>query len=183
MENNIIAGVPIGGMTDKYDIKILVCYLIDSLKKDISRQELNYIFTQHQYVNYFSFCEALSELLQSGHLTANKTEFDEVYSLNKIGFETSEKLRYSLPSSFREKILKTAMEFLARIKRENENEVQISSYKNGYKVSIIIHDTDFDLMKLELFAPDMLQSEKIKDNFLENPTLFYQTVISSLIDK
>ena len=55
----VIPGIGIGGMTDKYEIKILICYLLYSVHAPLSREQLNLIFQEEQLVNYFSFCYAL----------------------------------------------------------------------------------------------------------------------------
>ena len=60
--------------------------------------------------------------------------------------------------------------------------MKIKPYANGYKVSCVIHDSDFDLLNFEMFAPDEFQAEKIKEMFLKDPLSFYQNMISFLFD-
>lgn len=178
----IIPGIGIGPMTDKYDIKILICYLLDSIKQPLSKDTLDQILRDDEYVNYFSFCEALKELLESKHISCINTDKGEIYSLNEFGLETSNKLSRSLPQSLRDRIVEAAIKITSKIKKERENEVKITQYGNGYKVSCTIHDSDFDLLNFDVFAPDMIQSEKIKEKFLQDPLNFYQNIISFLFN-
>lgn len=183
MDNEtIIPGVGIGPMTDKYDIKILICYLLKSVSTPLSKNQINYIFQNEQFVNYFSFCEALKELIDSNHISSSKVRSDEFYKLNELGLETARKLERSLPKSLRDNVVEAAMELLAKIKKERENEVKILPYENGYMVNCIMHDDSFDLLQLGLFAPDMLQADKIKEKFLENPTKLYRGLLNLLLD-
>lgn len=178
----IIPGVGIGPMTDKYDIKILICYLLKSVNMPLSKEQINYIFQNEQFVNYFSFCDALKDLIDSNHISSSKTQFDEIYTLNELGLETAKKLERSLPKSLRDNVVEAAMELLAKIKKERENEVEISPYENGYMVNCVMHDDSFDLLQLGIFAPDTLQADKIKEKFLDDPVKLYRGLIKLLLD-
>ncbi len=181
-QSKIVPGVGVGGLQDKYQIKILICYLLNTIKVPFSREQLNYVFQDETIVNYFSFCDALAELISSGHISPEKVEFDELYHLNELGIETAKKLDHSLPKSLRDNVVTTAMQLLAKIKSEKENEVIIKPYQNGYMVQCMIHEVDFDLMKIELFVPDKLQADKIKDFFQCHPSKVYQSLIQLLIE-
>lgn len=185
MTNNdeMIPGVGIGGLKDKYEIKILICYLLYSIKVPFSKGQLNFVFQNGGFVNYFSFCEALSELIDSSHIAPTKTDFDEIYSLNPLGIETAVRLYTSLPKSLCDNVVKTTMQLLSQIKSEKENESSIIAYKNGYLVKCIIHDFDFDLMSFEVFAPDMIQAEKIVQSFRSDPSKIYRGLISLVVNE
>ncbi|MEG2814214.1 MAG: DUF4364 family protein, partial [Oscillospiraceae bacterium] len=157
MENEIVAGIGVGGLKDKYEIKILICYLLNSIEIPLSKEQLNYIFQGESFVNYFSFCDALNELLQNGHISQkvnDKNSNEEIYYLNELGVETAQKLKNSLPKSLKDNVITAAMQLIAKNKSGKENEVSIEPYKNGFMVHCIFHDIDFDLMRLDVFAPD-----------------------------
>lgn len=179
----VIPGIGIGPMTDKYDIKILICYLLNSIKTPLSKEQINFIFQDEQLVNYFSFCEALKDLIDSKHISSTKTESGECYSLNQLGIDTAKTLERSLPTSLRDNVVKAAITLLARIKKERENQVDITPYENGFMVLCVMHDGDFDLLRLDIFAPDMLQADRIKENFLTDPTKVYQGIVKLLIEE
>lgn len=180
---NIIPGVGIGPMTDIYEIKILICYLLKSVGLPFSKNQINQVFQEDATVNYFSFCEAIKELLTSGHITAQTNNSEEVYSLNSLGEETATHLERSLPLSLRDNIVNTAMHMLAQMKLERENEVNILSYKNGFLVECVMHEENFDLLRLQVFAPDKIQAEKMKEKFMKDPIRIYKSFISTLLDE
>lgn len=177
-ESMIVAGIGRGGMTDKYQIKILICYLLSAVSSPFTRELLDETFHEAQIVNYFNYCEALSELLESEHITE-----DEVYHLNPLGLETAQRLARSLPQSIRDNVVQTAMKLVAKQQHEKENEVSIETYKSGYRVTCTIHDVDFDLMQITLYAPDRMQAEILKKRFLNDPSGFYQNVINYLTNE
>lgn len=179
ISDQIVPGIGVGGLTDKYEIKILICYLLYCIKSPLSREQLNMIFQDEQLVNYFSFCDAFKELVESEHLSATE---DGRYALNPLGEETALRLNRSLPKSLRDNVVNTAIQLMARLKLERENEASIIPYQNGFLVQCVIHDVDFDLMRFELFAPDELQAERIRERFLADPAKVYQTMIAALTE-
>ena len=184
MDNvTIVPGVGIGGLNNKYEIKILICYLLNSINVPFSKEQLSYVFQDKNFVNYFIFCDALADLLESKHITSKNENNHEIFTLNELGIETALKLNHSLPKSLRDNVVTTAMQLLAMMKNEKENEVFINPYKNGYLVKCIIHDIDFDLMSFEVYAPDILQAEKIKTKFQESPLKIYKGLINLLVDE
>lgn len=176
----LVAGVPPGGYRDIPEIRILICYLLNAIKEPLSRSNLNYIFQTNHLVNYFSFVQALSELMESQHIEVTSKNGEEYYTLNKVGKEAAEVLKSSLPRTVRDTVVSSATNLLTQLKLERENEVTITPYQNGYNVKFILHDTDVDLMKFRLFVPDKAQAERVKQNFLKNPALFYSQIINLL---
>ena len=178
-EELIVAGIGRGGMTDKYQIKILICYLLSAVSSPFTREMLDETFHEAQIVNYFHYCEALGELLATKHIA----ESEEGYHLNPLGLETAQRLARSLPQSIRDNVVQTAMKMIAKKQHEKENEVLIEPYKNGYRVICTIHDLDFDLMQISLYAPDLMQAEILKKRFMNDPSGFYQNVINYLTNE
>lgn len=180
ISDQIVPGIGVGGMTDKYEVKILICYLLYCIKAPLSREQLNTVFQDGQLVNYFSFCDALKELIDSEHLFA---DVQDRYILNPLGEETALRLNRSLPKSLRDNVVTAAMRLLAKVKREQENEAEIQHYQNGFLVKCVVHDVGFDLLRFEVFAPDQLQAERIRERFLSNPAQIYQSMISALTEE
>ena len=58
--NAFVGGVQPGGLTNDFEVKLLVCYLLDSLKQPLLFEQLGEIFQNTGLVNYFEFVEAVS---------------------------------------------------------------------------------------------------------------------------
>lgn len=179
----VIPGIGIGGMTEKYDIKILICYLLDAVQTPLSRDQLNAVFQDGQVVNYFAFCDTLTELLKSGHLRQELRDGREVLLLNPLGVETARRLDRSLPKSLRDNVLTSALQLIARLRIERDNDVSIRPVHNGYMVDCRTHDGDFDIMRLSLYAPDRAQADTIRLRFLHDPSYIYQRLIELLLEQ
>ncbi|MGI5959500.1 MAG: DUF4364 family protein [Massiliimalia sp.] len=178
---NLVAGVHPGGFTDIYEVRILICYLLHSVSEPLSKDQLNDIFQSTHMVNYFAFSDALAQLLGDKQIIALKSEDDTYYKLTQLGIDTANLLQNHLPRSVRDRVVTAALELLSKQKKERENEVMVEELENGYNVTFIIHDTDFDLMQFSMYLPDEMQLELVKKRFLENPAEFYTHVVAYLI--
>ena len=56
-------GIVPGGLREKNEIKLLVCYLLKTLKKSLTRTQLNEILSEYSVANYFEVNGAVSELI------------------------------------------------------------------------------------------------------------------------
>lgn len=182
MDKNIIAGVGIGPITDISQIKILICYLLNSIDIKLTQAQIYGIFNENSLISYFSLCETMTSLLETGHISIVEEKDCEYYELNSLGVKTSQELESTLPQSLRDIVITTAIKTTARIKIERENKVVINRNKNGYMVDCTVIAGDFDVMTLSLYAPDMNQAEKIKEHFFKDPIKLYQNIINDLLN-
>lgn len=173
-------GIALGGLRDEYEIKILVCYLLNIVGPQLSMQQINEVFQQDGLVNYFDYAKAVADLKKTKHICPVNTEGDERFELTELGKSTVQTLERSLPRSVRDKVVKSAMKMMARIKREAENKVEIRKVSDGYIANLRILDIGSDLLEVNLFVPDQMQAEIIQKNFLRDPQLLYKGVIALL---
>ena len=171
------AGILPGGLRDPYEIKILICYLLDAMGGVLTRDQMNAIFQESRFVNYFDYAEALSALLSSGHVTE---EAENALRVTDLGKSTAHTLKRSLPRSVRDKVVRIAMGLLARMRREAENTVEIHEASDGVVLTVKIHDIGSDLLSLDLFLPDRMQAEMAAELFLQDPSTLYKGVIALL---
>lgn len=173
-------GIALGGLQDEYEIKILICYLLNIVGPQLSMQQINEVFQQDGLVNYFDYAKAVADLKKTGHIHRVNSEGDERFELTELGKNTAQMLERSLPRSIRDKVVKSAMKMVARIKREAENKVEIRKVSDGYIANLRILDIGSDLLEINLFVPDQMQAEIIQKNFLRDPQLLYKGVIALL---
>lgn len=182
MENEAIAeGISPGGLNSDLEIKILICYLLKSIGRPISAAQLNSAVSADGLVNYFDLSGALAELLGSEHIRLFQENGEEYYVIAPLGEQTADSLGKSIPASVKEKALRACMRLLARLQAEKETDVSIAKTADGCVVHLAILDEGTDLMHLDLFVPDLLQAEKVRDQFLAAPGAFYEELIGALL--
>lgn len=81
-----VGGIEPGGLTSDLEVKLLICYLLDSIGHPLSFDTLNEVFQNTGLVNYFEFAESLSELQKTGHVTAELSpEGEQVFAVTESG--------------------------------------------------------------------------------------------------
>lgn len=163
-------------------VKVLICYLLDRLKQPVTEEQLYEIAVESGVVNYFYYTEALEGLIENCSLT--RTERD-----GKIYVEPTEKGRFgadyfndTVPLYFRKEILKAALYYFARLERESSADISITETDNGCEVNCTVGDTDYDLMRISLYAPDSEQAELIKEKIMLDPAEFYRKVLGYALE-
>ena len=140
---------------------------------------MNEVFQTYGFVNYFDYTTALSDLIASGHILVKTDEAGEEFFVpTESGLSSADALERTLPLSIREKAVTTAIRLLTKVKRESKNKVEIEKVSDGYQVTCRVLDVGTDLMRVSLFVPDKLEANQVKENFLNDPELFYRGLIS-----
>ncbi|WP_312645319.1 DUF4364 family protein [Hydrogenoanaerobacterium sp.] len=180
--NAFSAGIEPGGLTLSHEIKILVCYLLQNIRQKLTLSQINEALLKKGLVNYFELADAMSELLDSGHIVicATNKKDEECYGLTELGVRTAREFSDTLPLTVREKALISAQNLLARQKSAAENIVTVDKVKDGYMVNLIISDIGSDLMNLSLFMPTETEADAVKRQFIRDPLLIYKGMLALL---
>lgn len=170
-----------GSLSDIYEIKILICTLLEAVNQPMGQEQINTVFQYNQTVNYFNFCQAITEMLQTGHIvqqTNNSTEV--VLALSDLGKDTAHILSDAIPKSTREKTIKTAKSLIERQRQDKGKKVTIENTNDGYFVHLIISESGSELLNLKLFSPDREQAEYMAEQCNTNTIAIYKSIISTL---
>ena len=179
--DSFFAGIEPGGLKDIYEIKILICYLLYSVKEPLSKEQIDVVLQGNHLVNYFSYATAYRELLESRHISEMEQDGKKVLRLNELGKDTAIALKSNLPLSLKNKVVSAGMEILSEMKMDKVRQVELEKIDNGYIVRLVIHDENLDLLDIKLFAPDEEQVDIIKQQFVSNTIDVYKGIISLLI--
>lgn len=175
------AGIELGGLRSRDDIRLLICYLLKSVDAPMTRQMLNDAMQEDGLANFFEVGQAIEELLKTGNITADILEDEEVIFVTDKGREAAELLQTSLPKTVREKAVNSAIKLVTRAKVERENRIEVKKEDDGgYTITFTLFDRDTELMKLSIYVCDSLQLEQVKQNFINDPVKVYSSIITSL---
>ncbi len=169
-------GVEPGGLRSKTQIKLLVNYLVASIREPISTSTIVEALQIHGLANYFEVTQAIDDLIENGNLS----ESDGMLYITPKGVIALGELSEELPNSVKETALADAMKLILLEKRESENTVDIKKTENGYFVTFKVMHKDLPLMELTVYAADLEQAEQLKSNFLKDPAHVYSTISASL---
>lgn len=174
-------GIEPGGLRNKNEIKLLICYLLKTIDAPISKDQIGNIIQDQSIANYFETMDAISDLLLNGSITSDYIEDKEFLSITDLGRGACEVVEKDLPKTVREKAVKSALKFMTLEKNERDNDVKIEPCDDGYTISFTMKDRDTVLMELSMFVGDSAQADKLKANFIEDPARVYSTILASLM--
>ncbi len=175
------AGIELGGLRSRDDIRLLICYLLKSIDAPMTRQMLNDSMQEDGLANFFEVGQAIEELLKTGNITADILDEEEVLTVTEKGREAAELLQTSLPRTVREKAVNSAIRLTTRAKVERDNKIEVRKEDDGgYTITFTLFDRGTELMKLSIYVVDSLQLETVKQNFINDPVKVYSSIITSL---
>ena len=172
-------GIYPGGLNEKQEIKILVCFILDKLSKPLKKSDMTSILQNYGLANYFEASQAFSEMVANNNIASDEND-ENCYKITESGRMIVEQLSGTLPATIKEKALKSAEIYLERVKSERENKVSITKNSRGYNVSCNISGGEFNMLELTIYAPDINAASVIRDNFHKNPSEIYYSIMSLL---
>lgn len=173
-------GVEPGGLRSRNEIRLLICYLI--CKTDgITKNQINNILCEKSLANYFEVNQALSEVIRTGNVRSELKGSEEYLYPTELGKANTNELENELPYSVKETALNAAFELLTKLKREQENKIEIVPHGDGFDITVSIMDGNDKLMSVTLFVADKDQAFAAKEKFLQDPVKIYSTIVALLL--
>ncbi|MCM1544263.1 MAG: DUF4364 family protein [Ruminococcus sp.] len=179
-QNTFSEGIAPGGLREKTEIKLLICYLLKKLNQPLTHTTINEILQEYSIANYFEANQAISELVKAGKIICTLQNNDEVFEITARAIYDVAEIEKSLPRSIREKAVGAALKILARERIKRESKVEVEQLEHGYHVTFTVEDVDTQMLKLTIYVADKSQVELVKRNFFNNAVEIYSDIISSL---
>ncbi len=167
-----------GYIRDKLDVKVLVLYLTARTAAPIDFPALTDLSMCDEGVDYFMFSEAVSDLVESGHLHIE----NDRYSITDKGRKICTICEEDLPLSVRQKCDRNLALLNARLRREAQVRTEIISRDegSGFTVRLILDDNDGNLMTADLYSPTEEQAKNLASSFRNCPERIYRSLVSTL---
>lgn len=178
----ITSGVEPCGLRSRTEIKTLICYLVSKLETPITREQLSSVICEEGIANYFELNQALSEVIQSGNITAADSDSgsSELF-ITPSGREFSRSIEHQVPYTIRENAFNACIRLQTRLRREREHKITITQLDNGCNITMSVVDGDDELMTVTLFVADYEQANAVKEKFLSDPVKVYSNIVALLM--
>ena len=107
MSNNAFsAGVLPGGLKNKQEIKIMICFILDKVEHHLKKSDITSILQIYGLANYFEVSQAFEEMVNNKNIALDEDN-DHCYVLTQTGKMIVDELGNSLPLSVRDKALES----------------------------------------------------------------------------
>ncbi len=175
------AGIELGGLRNRNEIRLLVCYLLRAMDQPVPRALVVDAILNDGLANYFEINEAIAELLKGGSIDRDILDGEEILKVTPRGRNSAELLETTLPKTVREKAVNAAIKLMTLAKNKRENKILTEALPDGgYNITFILGNEGDELMRLTVFVADSMQLELVKNNFLNDPVKLYSGIITAL---
>ncbi len=177
------AGIELGGLRNRDDIRLLICYLLKSVDAPMTRQMLNEAMQEDGLANYFEVGQAIEELLKTGNITADILDMEEVLSVTEKGREAGSLTEDSIAFTVKQRAENAVAKYNRQMRRSSFVKTQVIPRENGdCSVIMALDDEAGNLMTLELVAPDQRQAVRLSRLFEKKAEAIYNLTMAELLD-
>ena len=169
-----------GFIHSKLDIKLLILYILTRVAAPIDFATLTDLVMCDDGVDYFEFAEAVSELLDTGHLVRE----GEFYAPTDKGRRNCADGESSLSPAIRQRCDQRLAPFNAALKRKAQVRSQVDPSPDGtfYTVRLMLDDDRDNLFTLSLLTATREEGEDIAQRFTQHPDRIYNGVLGVLLN-
>ncbi len=160
----------------KLETKFLILFILYDINGEVTFEELNSLALLDDNADYFIFSECLVEMVESGHLI----ERDNHYRITQKGADQSQDVYRGLPISLRDAVTEYKKPIIERVKRDNCIKATVERKLNGYYVNLFFNDSQYSMMKLELYAATEDLAQKIAADYRKHAEKMYTEIIKTI---
>lgn len=181
MEKDAVsAGVePIGGLFNTADIRILICYILNTINEPVPADMLSNLLHYEGIANGFEVSDSIASLQKSGMISP-VDESEDSYTVTAKGREVAETLKTSLSFTVRDRACTAALKMMTRFKNSRNTEINILHEDDRTYISCSAIDRDHPFITVKLLVADETQALCIKERFLDHSSEIYSEIIELL---
>ncbi|MFW2489034.1 DUF4364 family protein [Clostridium chromiireducens] len=162
--------------------KLLMLYVLKSIKNPISNNQLTEIILENNFINYFTFQQYLSELEESNFVEYHEINDKKLLILTKKGDNVLSLFKDRISPSKISITNEYIKEKIESIKRELTIHADYTLGSNdSFIVDLKAIENESLLMELKLSVPSKNQATLICNRWKENPSDIYTNIINLLI--
>ncbi len=172
------AGVKLGGLNSKHSIRILLCYIINSVGKPITQQQLHRAIVATELANLFEFGDALSQLERNKLIMKDNKDG---YCVTEDGRMVAETLHTEVPLTVREQAYNAAINCLEYTNLTEHTKVEINKNDNGeYEIKCRLLSENKEVLSFIMPVHEPELAQHIMNRISENGRLLYSCLLATL---
>ncbi len=170
----------LGFIHDMMDVKVLVLFVMARASYPMTIQEIYEVCYQDDCLSYFDVCTAVSEMVNSGHLTLLD---EQKYGITEKGRHDGGLTEDSVAFTVRQKAENAIDSFNRQLRRRSFVKTRHYLKENGdYAVCVTLDDEQGNLMTLELMAPSQRQALRLSKLLEQKAENIYNLTMAEILD-
>ncbi len=169
-------------LQDPHLVRIMICVVLHRLNQPIPEAWLYDILVTAGHINFFLYTDALGFLLDNASLTQQNQDGENILELTDKGFACATEMRQYVPKVLRDRVVLTALRFVARKKAMQEMSVTYDAVSDGCMLCVRCNDRCREMFTLRLHTPNRNAAEELADRIMRNPTAFFGKLLDSALN-
>lgn len=163
--------------------KLLLLYIIKSIKYTISNAQLTDIVLEHSFINYFTLQQYISELEKSNFIKLEEKDNKEFVLLTRKGDSVLSLFKDRLSQSKMKSIDEYLSEQIDEIKRElNIFGDYMPDNNDSFLVTLKALEGNCVLLDLNVSVPSKDQAKELCSKWKNNSSEIYNKIMEALIE-
>lgn len=165
---------------DSGDLKVLICYMLNSIKEPVPATETAQLFHYEGISNYFDTQTAIYDLEKNGYIVQSSKK--DMFTVTQKGADLSNTLKENISSTLRTKVYNAVVKMLTRYKAERDTDIQIEQKSGGYLLTYKVSAGTETLVSFSIMLPNMSQATALKEQILKDPKYYCDSFINLLTE-
>ncbi len=170
------SGVKPGGLNSKREIRILLCYLLNSTHTPVTMEQLEGSLWGEELVNYFELAVAVADLCDNDFIKKEENG----YVLMPKGKEIAESLSRDVAITVKETALRAVIHMQRMSIKQAQHKTNIEELENGYRVTGWMEENGEEMFKFSLYMPDLASANFVKKQFILHGDAVYAIMLSGV---
>ena len=162
--------------------KILVLYMLNRVSFPLTQAQIYDFLLERNYVNFMNLQRAITELVDTGFVTARSRHNRTYLTITAEGRETLDFFKSRIDSSIRKDI----DDFLGANQFKLRNETSVFTDYNkvlsgDYEVHLTVKEKDVTVVEITLSVPNQETAETVCTNWQKKNQEIYALIMSKLL--
>lgn len=164
--------------------KLMILFFLETLNFEITRSELFRVFAEQDWMEYFDFQTALTQLEEDAFVAAVPCAFGQGYRVTPHGEETLRMFREELPHSVREQIRLYIEEHGQEFREQAQYEAHQTQKPDGSYLALFrLMDKSTQILRISLQLPDAQLAQAACDAWPDKAEAVYQLLLHTLFEE
>lgn len=163
--------------------KLYILYILSKMEIPLSNSQIINIFMENDILDYFSLQQYLHELKDANLVSSIEEEGHSLFSISPKGITALKYFENRIPSGTKDSLDVYVFENRENILRDREVKAEFKKIKDGeFDVKLQILDGKIPYINIDLKVPTNKTAKTICDNWKEDASNIYSSIIENLIN-
>lgn len=170
-----------GFVRDMLDVKVLILFVAARVQRPVTVQNIYELSYQDERLSYFDVCEAVPQLVETGHL--HQLE-GELFEITDSGREVCAIMEDTVAFPVAQRAKAAVEKFNQDMRRSGLMRTGVTEQPNGdIVVDLELSDEHGHLMTLKLMAPSLRQGRRMEKTFRARAEKIYGAVMDQFVQE